>query len=639
MNPSSAQHARDRGDTLALAAAAFLVVSLYFAVASENRQAYREKPVTYNHYNLLVDGFLSGHLYMDLAPDPSAVKSGQVTPAYSPAVHDTSLYHGRYYLYFGAAPAVVLFLPWRVVTGGHLAQYWAAAILASAGYLASLGLLARLRRDHFPGLARGALFAGALLLGLVNWWPVLLCRIGMWEVPIAGAFCFSMLALLLLHKGTEGRGRPAWLAAASLCCGLAVASRPNFIFGCAVLLLPLVFLWRSERGAPAGAAAWMGRVCAVLLPVSSVGALMAAYNFLRFGSPLEFGTSYMVLLTPEPTVPFSLSFAWTNTYLYFLAPAHLSPWFPFFRVPRLPVVPPGYTSDPEEMFGVLSNMPVLLLAAVGAALAWPGRAAPRLGLAALSLCVLFAAVWGVLVVYCGTNSRYTVDAMCGLPVLTVLGIWALEARAWAGARRAWARLLWGGLAAYSVVFAACASVQRYEVFRTVHPRAYGLLAHALDLPSYWCDRVSGAAYGPLDLTVRFPAGREGRSEPLVVTGWRPWTNALYVHYTDGAHVQFGFFGPSGPTLGPPVAIDYAATHTLRISMGSFYPPREHPFFDALSREDADALSGTLFIALDGATLLRQRAYFFDAVGRTPGLGKGPPVQGRDWVFTGELKRG
>jgi hypothetical protein len=245
----------------------------------------------------------------------------------------------------------------------------------------------------------------------------------------------------------------------------------------------------------------------------------------------------------------------------------------------------------------------------------------------------------VILLYCGSNSRYTVDAMCGLPLLTVLGVFAAEAWARSGwPRRAAARLVWGGLAAYSVFFVACASVQRYEVFRTVHPRAYRAVAHALDYPSFWYDRINDVAYGPVDLTVRFPAAGAGRNEPLVVTGWRPWSNALYVHYTDSAHIQFGFFGPSGPTLGPVFAIDYGKTHTLRISMGSFYPPREHPFFDSLAREDAEALSWTLFVALDGATVLHQRAYFFDAVSRKPGVGKGPPVEGRDWVFTGDLKQ-
>jgi hypothetical protein len=629
-----AQPGPARGDRLAFAAAALACISLYLAVASVNRVAYATQPVTWNNYNLLADGFRKGHLYMDLSFTPPA--PGQALPAYTPALHDVSVYKGRAYLYFGPTPALVVFLPWRILTGSHLPQYWGAAILVCVGYLASLALLCRVKRDHFPSLSPWLVLAGGVLLGLINWWPILLSRIGMWELPIAGAFCFSMLAVLFVYLGASGGGRKSCLALASLFYGLAVASRPNYLFGSLVLFLPLLYLWRAERSSPVARSEWIRRLCAAVLPIAGVGVLLALYNYLRFGNPMEFGTSYMVLLTPEPTRLFSTSYAWTNTVLYFLTPAHLSPWFPFFKVPRLPVVPEGYTSDPEEMFGVLANMPVLLFALAGVWLAGFRDRLSRLGLAVASCTLLFAAAWGFLLFYCGTNSRYTVDAMCGLPLLTVLGIWALEERAGAGARRILARIAWGALAAYSVFFVVCVGVQRDELFRTIHPKAYRVLAHAFDKPSSLYDSYRGVTYGPLDLSVRFPADKPGRSEPLVSTGWRPWANAIYVRYTDAAHVQFGFFGPAGPTLGAPVAVDYGRTHEVRISMGSFYPPRESPFFDEIDGPDADTLANTLYLELDGRTILHQRAYFFDATSKKPVIGEGPPVHGAPWVFTGTI---
>jgi hypothetical protein len=71
-------------------------------------------------------------------------------------------------------------------------------------------------------------------------------------------------------------------------------------------------------------------------------------------------------------------------------------------------------------------------------------------------------------------------------------------------------------------------------------------------------------------------------------------------------------------------------------MGSFYPPRESPFFDELGPTDAGTLSDTLFLELDGRTILHQRAYFFDATSRRPVLGEGPPVHGTAWMFTGTI---
>jgi hypothetical protein len=185
-------------DLLALGAAALLCVALYFAVASENREAYRARPLTYNYYNLLADAFRSGRLDIVLPPDPEPWKDPM---RYTPRVHDVSLYHGKYYLYFGAVPAAVLFLPWRLLTGSDLPQYWAGALFASLGYLFTVALLGRVKRDCLPWLSPGLLFASALILGLVTWWPLLLSRVGVWETCISSAYCFSCLALLCLYNG------------------------------------------------------------------------------------------------------------------------------------------------------------------------------------------------------------------------------------------------------------------------------------------------------------------------------------------------------------------------------------------------------------------------------------------------------
>ena len=46
-----------------------------------------------------------------------------------------ALFNGRYYLYFGAAPAVALFLPWRIVTGHDLPENFALFLFCFGGYV------------------------------------------------------------------------------------------------------------------------------------------------------------------------------------------------------------------------------------------------------------------------------------------------------------------------------------------------------------------------------------------------------------------------------------------------------------------------------------------------------------------------
>jgi hypothetical protein len=80
-------------------------------------------PIAFNrdridYYNLLSDGFLDGHLHLNVAPEPGLLT---LPNPYDPAanqglrVQDLSLYDGKYYLYWGPTPALLLFIPFRLL--------------------------------------------------------------------------------------------------------------------------------------------------------------------------------------------------------------------------------------------------------------------------------------------------------------------------------------------------------------------------------------------------------------------------------------------------------------------------------------------------------------------------------------------
>src|SRR6185503_20276489 len=73
-----------------------------------------------DYYNLLAHGFLKGHLYLD-TPVPRELLQlpNPYDPAQRPqglALHDTSLYHHHYYIYFGVIPLWLVMLPFRWLT-------------------------------------------------------------------------------------------------------------------------------------------------------------------------------------------------------------------------------------------------------------------------------------------------------------------------------------------------------------------------------------------------------------------------------------------------------------------------------------------------------------------------------------------
>src|SRR5215831_17918599 len=147
------------------------------------------------YYNLLAQGFASGHLYLPFAVSPDLL--AQPDP-YDPALNDSlklfdaALFNKHYYLYHGSAPAVLLFLPWRLITGHDLPENFAAFVFCYFGFLFSgAALLALLR---FAGKEPGPVATGVLLLGLgfCQSVPFLLNRTWVYEIAIAGGyFCVS----------------------------------------------------------------------------------------------------------------------------------------------------------------------------------------------------------------------------------------------------------------------------------------------------------------------------------------------------------------------------------------------------------------------------------------------------------------
>jgi hypothetical protein len=105
--------------------------------------------------------------------------------------------------------------------------------------------------------------------------------------------------------------------------------------------------------------------------------------------------------------------------------------------------------------------------------------------------------------------------------------------------------------------------------------------------------------GPVRLVLKFPANVIGRTEPLLITGHREAGDILYVHYVDGSHVVFGYdhWSKGGP-LSAPIPVDYSATHTVEIQVGSLFPAEGEGGAPALPASVRD----TVMIKLNGRTV-------------------------------------
>jgi hypothetical protein len=598
--------------------------------ASYHRHWFSSRPEGF--YNELADAFLSGQTSLLRRPDP---RMAALPDPYDPTqnapyrVNDLSYFRGSYYLYMGPAPAVTVFMPARILTGRYLTEKAACPLLFTVGAVASLALLLHLRRGCLPGAQAPVVASAALALALADGYYAAARGTIAQQVTVANAYAFAMLALWACGRAVTASPRPrAWFAAASLFLGIAVASRPNYVFAGAALIPPFV-LWLRGHGTWPGA--WK-TAAAAALPFGCVVALLLTYNDARFGHFLEFGQRYQLGAWNQLKLSSSgLGHGWENAWRYLLAPAYYSVYFPFVTAPTWIAV------------SVLRHVPWLWLLPV-AAWALLRRGAPRpvraLGASALILgltnltTLIFLPSGNPAAVLTSANARYLPDFLPGLTLFVALGtLAAFQPR---GPRSGLGRGAWGVLAATlclaSVIIALSLDIGVFP------PESHRPLTYALDLPGYALERARGQSYGPLSVDLRFPADGTGGYEPIVSTATSASSDLLFVNYASPTQVRFGFVSTDGRgPLSAPVAVARGAAHHLEISMGSLYPPDGHPAWGALTEPQEAYLARRLLVVMDGARVLDAQAHFEPALPGRMSLGQVPFLRGYSSMgFSGEI---
>ena len=277
------------------------------------REMRDERDYQEKEYELYADALLKGHTYLDIRPPRYLTKlrnpydrlqRDSVAHQYDEKVlWDAAYYNGRYYVYFGIVPALLSFVPYRLVTGSPLPTWRAVLMMADLMWILSFWFVYILIRKYFSRTSFGIylLLAGAFVpaAGVIYLaaFPVV------YSVPFIYGLVFTMAGLCLWMRGFDRKGHVhrIRLAVGSLCIALTLGCRPTMILS---VILAFPIFWEEIR---------KGRfflpkknsllnTAAVILPFIPVGLLQMQLNKARFGSPFDFG-----LLQPlhiQPQFPF-----------------------------------------------------------------------------------------------------------------------------------------------------------------------------------------------------------------------------------------------------------------------------------------------------------------------------------------------
>lgn len=331
-----------------------LVVAMCILPMADSPLWNGEVPGHRNQYELMAEALLDGRISLEYGDeagllalenpyDPQQRTDSGVTYHW-----DHAWYNGNYYMYFGIVPVLLVFLPFRVLTGVALTTYHATQLFAGLTILGIFFLLRLLAKQFFPKLSYGVYISTASAFSVVSIWfsiaqPALYCT------AITSALCLQVWSLYCFAKAVweqkEVNFQLRWAALGAILGALVFGCRPTI--GLAnLLVVPLLVTFLKEHPITP---ALMGKLFLAALPYALVAAFLMLYNYARFGDPFEFGQTYQLTVADQTNLG-DLSDAavrlrlYNDTYDSFLGLTHIGEKFPFI----------GHS-------GVFVNFPMLLL--------------------------------------------------------------------------------------------------------------------------------------------------------------------------------------------------------------------------------------------------------------------------------------
>lgn len=377
-----------------------------------------------SYYDLLATAFSHGQTALEVQPQPALLELDNIYELNSregiPFLWDASVYKDRYYLYWGPAPALLLTLIKTVYTqpiGDKVLTF-----AFTVGILIFITLLIlEFWKTYFPRTPRWAILAGIVFAALVNPLLFVLMRGLIYDAAIISGQFFLIGGLYWLFVGFNRPSSKYLFFLAGVFFTLAVGSRTNLVLAVLFLsVLVLIWAFKTQREE----AFLVMFIFSLPLFIGAVG--YAAYNYVRFGSIIEFGLRYQLTifnLNESLEKTFSLAYIPQNLYLTLFNPFEVHPRFPYlFGVPAvapawLEKVPIEFTSHPpENITGILVGSPFLIFSLF----ARPDKNTRWIFITLAGSCLL---IFFTLQVFFFATMRYLLDLTPALSLLAVIGFW------------------------------------------------------------------------------------------------------------------------------------------------------------------------------------------------------------------------
>lgn len=303
-----------------------------------------DKPDTNQMNKELVDAFEAGQVSLIETPSQEMLNLenpydlSERSAAGVSYPWDHLLFEGKYYSYYGIGTVLTLFLPYHMITGKYFPSLWATFIYSIIGIVfLSLAYCAFMRR-LFPKIPNGTAISGLVIVQAASfvWYCITIGNF--YELAQVSGFAFLIAGMyFLLRSGVVGEGkisRPN-ICIAAILLSISVLCRAALALYCIVSLLFIyagvkkIIKTSKEQTFKANKKPIITFLLAALLPFVIIGSVQMVYNYLRFGSILDFGISYTLTIYDYQHIQFHLPLVFIAIFNYLFTLPKVSSVFPF----------------------------------------------------------------------------------------------------------------------------------------------------------------------------------------------------------------------------------------------------------------------------------------------------------------------
>lgn len=280
-------------------------------------------------YKLLTDSLINGHTYLDVDVDNKLL---ELENPYDPSERldndvdfklDTAFYNNKYYVYFGIAPVILYYLPFKFLTNNYLYDYIVNIINYLILAISFIMLAYKISRKYFKDTP--VIIFCLLTLVLINASGSLnlLSEPRIYTIPILMGLAYSILGITLwIYSKKEDGISNILVILGSLAICIAIASRPQFGL-CAFFALIIFFDEIKDIKNN------LSPFISALVPFVIVGALLMCYNYIRFNNPLDFGANYNLTFNDMTKREFRIDRILDGLFYYLIQPMSLKGVFPY----------------------------------------------------------------------------------------------------------------------------------------------------------------------------------------------------------------------------------------------------------------------------------------------------------------------